>query len=165
MRLRSLERRVAKVEQIMMHSNATGHAPAPPSMPPDGAIPRALQRIFDLRVEAHRTSRQLTMLYDFLVLKYPGSVQELERILRVDSLSPSPSDDLYAEDSQAASSGIPPHDVDLMVADTGDHPGDVEASPAEDHCEDSAEEDESPSIHGCPAVTPATPAPKRRRLD
>ena len=71
-------------------------------MPPDGAVPRALQRIFDLRVEAHKTSRQVTMLYDFLILKHPGAIADLERILRVDGFSPTASDDLYPEDATVA---------------------------------------------------------------
>ena len=175
MRLRALERRVSKIEAILTRSTSTSASddPRPPLMPPDGAVPRALQRIFDLRVEAHKTSKQVTMLYDFLILKHPGAIEDLERILRVDGFSPTASDDLYPEDTTdlQEASGMPPHDVDLLVADTGvNRPAGAAENPDAGAFEEVAEETELSGAENFatgepnfPPVTPATPAPKRRR--
>ena len=99
------------------------------------------------------------MLYNFLILRFPGCISDLERCLRVDELSPADSDDLQEAAPDDPGMGFPPHDVDLLISDTGI------PNPDEEEIEEEEEQGEAATGSDLPAVTPTTPAPKRRRME
>ena len=105
LRLRQIERRLDRLEAVLSRPNQTGvapnstaviHQPDAPLFPPPGALPRALDRLFAVRQQSHGNGRQLQLLYDFIVSRYPNAVADLERILNVtnEPISPGDSDDL-----------------------------------------------------------------------
>ena len=143
--------------------------PREPSFPPAGAIPRALTRLFNVRQQVRQVDRQLRMIYDFLLQKFPNAVQGLERCLRNQTLSPATSDDFPgADDATTAASLIPPTGVDRPPADSeGDEYDEYGDEIADDDVPtDSAGEPREHSASGSfPAVAPTTPARAvRRRL-
>ena len=102
-RLNQIERRMARVEAILSQqdqeaaapaSNSVVNMPRAPLYPPAGALPKALERLFALKQQSHDCGKRLQLLYDFLLVKFPGAVPQLERIMDGDPLSPSGSDDL-----------------------------------------------------------------------
>ena len=159
MRLRRLERRVDDLENVLCRipEPQQGEAPSAPLYPPAGSLPRALSRIWELRQSAWRSGRQFNMLYDFLISKFPGAIEHMERFLHPGSLSPSGSDDLEMLARGPEATSVPPSGVDL------DDPID-DFDTEEDEPEDDEDEVATGSSgHGLPAETPTTPAPKRRR--
>ena len=150
--IRFLERRVAQLEDILSRpsqsrigsTSSVVSAPEAPLFPPPASFPKALDRVFDLKKQCHEQGKQLQLLYDFLLTRFPGAVPQLEAIQRRGQpLTPDSSDDLDLRPS-----GVPPTDVDG---------GDTEATDPEAAV---IEDPETPSF---PSTTPTTPAKRRRQ--
>ena len=122
--LRQMERRLSRVEAVLTQHNQSSAGPtavvvnpAAPLFPPPAALPKALDRLCAVRQQCHSNGRQLQMVYDFIVSRYPNAIPDLERIMNQDPLSPHDSDDLAlhppsTDDDQSDGPDADHHDAD-----------------------------------------------------
>ena len=98
-KIRVLERRVNQLEGIVSRQaqKSAGGAsvircPELPLFPPAGTLPKAMEKLKETRHLVQEHEKQLQLIYDYIVSKWPSAVADMESIQARGTLSPEESD-------------------------------------------------------------------------
>ena len=86
-KIRVLERRVNQLEGIVSRQaqmaaggSSVVRCPELPLFPPPGTLPKAMEKLKETRQTVHEHEKQLQLIYDYIVSKWPSAIADLEAI-------------------------------------------------------------------------------------